>query len=126
MSRSAIRLYVKSAKVVTGTVQVQHARLRESYAVETEPKHDYVLDEGQKKVLQLVKEIAFKHGLEVEVLDVAKENVLRRALQEEREKIRTFPTLIAGPGRRLEGEITEVQVESLFSRIAEKTRKKYL
>lgn len=126
MSHSEIRLYVKSVKVVTGTTLVQHARLRESYAVETEPMHSYMLDEDQQKTIELVKEIARKYLLELEVVDMTRENVLRRVVQKEREKISVFPTLVAGSEQRIEGEITKEQVESFFSRIADQGRKKYL
>ena len=126
MSHSGIRLYVKSVKVVTGTMQVQHVRLRESYPVETEPKHEFVLDEDQQKIVELVREIAVKHRLEVEVVDVTRENVLRRTIQEELERIKTFPTLVVDSGKKFEGEMTKEQVESVFSRIADPRRKKYL
>jgi pheromone shutdown protein TraB len=74
----------------------------------------------------MVKDIARTHCLEVEVVDVAKENVLRRVIQKEREKIRTFPALIAGDGQKIEGEMTEKQVESFLSRIVDEARKRYL
>lgn len=117
---------MKSVKVVTVTMQVQHVRLRESYAVETEPKHEFVLDEDQQKIVELVREIAVKHRLEVEVVDVTRENVLRRTIQEERERIKTFPTLVVDSGKKFEGEMTREQVESVFSRIADPRRKKNL
>jgi pheromone shutdown protein TraB len=93
---------------------------------ETEPEYEFVLSENQQEVVDMVKEIARRHCLEVEVVDVAEENVLRRVMQREREKIKIFPTLIAGSGQKIQGEITEKQVESLLSRIADETRKKYL
>ena len=67
----------------------------------------------------MIRRIACKHGFEVEVVDVTRENVLRRILQKEREGIRIFPTLIASSGERLEGSLSEMQVESVFSRLAE-------
>lgn len=123
MSYSGVRLYVKSVKTITGITEIEHGRLREAHAVESEPKHDYVLAEDQQK---MVEKIARRHNLEVEVVDVTRENVLRRVIQEEGEKIRNFPTLVAGSGQKVEDEITEEQVESLLSRIADGARKKYL
>ena len=57
--------------------------------------------------------------MEVEVVDVTRENALRRILQKKRERIKNFPTLIASSGERIEGSFTERQVEELFSRLAE-------
>jgi len=65
----------------------------------------------------MVERIASKHGLEVEVVDVAKESVLRREIQKEFEKVRTFPTLTVSSGEKIEGKITEKEVESILSRI---------
>jgi ABC-type uncharacterized transport system substrate-binding protein len=54
-----------------------------------------VLPEDQQKTVETVERIARAYGLKVEVLDVASENALRRILQEERGRIKTFPTLVA-------------------------------
>ena len=126
MSVPRIRLYVKSAKTITGIREEEHARFREPHAVETEPEHDYVLAEDQQNVVELVEEIARRHSLDIEVVDVTKENVLRRAIQEERKKIKVFPALLADSGERIEGDITEEKAESFLSRIADRARKKYL
>jgi glutaredoxin len=128
MSYSRVRLYVKSVKTITGTAEVMHRRWGArggGYDEEIRPEYDYVLAENQQKIVEIVKQIARRYRLEVEVVDVSKENVLRRALQKEREKIRTFPTLVAGSGQKIEGNITEKQVESLLSRIADEAQKKY-
>jgi len=146
MSYSKITLYVKSVRTVTGVYDVRPVtsvddvmqraqgidrgvsspfRGRTPYAVR-KPRREYVLPEDQQKTVEAVERIARAYGLEVEVLDVARENVLRRMLQEERERIKTFPTLAASSEQRLEGEIAEEQVKFLFSKIAERTRKKYV
>ena len=128
MSEPQIRLYVRSVKTVTGTVQFERLTTRRPRlppVTVTEPKRDYVLPEYQMKTAEMVKSVASKFGLKVEVVDVARENILRRAMTREGKKIRTFPTLVAGL-QRVEGEITEVQVTSLFSRIADASRKKYI
>lgn len=108
MVESKIRLYVKSVKTVTGTVEVERVYIllpRLPPTAKTEPKHEYILSEDQQKTTEMVKSIAFKHGLEVEVVDVARENVFRREMEKEREKIRIFPTLIVSSGERIEGNI---------------------
>jgi len=129
MAGSGIRLYVKSVKTVIGTfrgLQVDgFGRGRRVYS-EREPEYEFVLPEDQQKVVDMVKVVARRYFLGVEVVDVAEENVLRRMIQREQEKIKIFPTLIAGCGTKIEGEITEKQVTSLLSRIADGTRKKYL
>jgi hypothetical protein len=71
----------------------------------------------------MVKTIASKYGLEVEVIDVTRENFLGILIRRRRGKIDIFPTLIAGSGQKAEGEITEKQVESLLSQMARE--KKY-
>ena len=85
-----------------------------------------MLPEDQKRIVTMVRSIASKYGLGVEVIDVGRENILHRTIQKEREKIGSFPALLADSGERIEGEITKDRVESLFSHIAEKIRKKYI
>jgi len=126
MAESKVRLYVKSVRTVTGTVEVEHARLREVHAVETEPKHEFILSEDQQKIVEIVQNISRRNSFEVEVVDVTRENFLRRMIKEKQEKIRTFPTLIMDSGRRIEGELTEEEVELFLSKIANERRKEYL
>ena len=114
----SIRLYVKSVKTVTGTVEIEREyipRPRLPTTARTEPKHEYILPEDQQKTAEMVKSIASKFGLRVEVVDVARENVFRREMQKEREKIRIFPTMIMSSGERIEGKISEQRVEELLS-----------
>jgi len=129
MSVSRVRLYVKSVKTVTGTIKVERltvARSRLPPTVRTETKREYILPEAQQRTVEMIKNIASKYGLEVKVVDVGRENVFHRAIQEEREKIRAFPALLADSGERIEDNITEEQAEHFLSRIADRTRKKYL
>jgi hypothetical protein len=129
MSVSRVRLYVKSVKTVTGTIKVERltvTRSRLPPTVRTETKREYILPEAQQRTVEMIKNIASKYGLEVKVVDVARENVFHRAIQEEREKIRAFPALLADSGERIEDNITEEQAEHFLSRIADRTRKKYL
>lgn len=129
MVESSIRLYVKGVKTVTRPFQGWQVRgfgrARGPWK-ERLPEYEFVLSEDQQEVVDMVKEVARRHCLEVEVVDVAEENVLRRVMQREQEKIKIFPTLVAASGRKIEGEITEKHVESPLSRITDETRKKYL
>ena len=118
MVKLNIRLYVKSVKTVTGTVEIEREytpRRRLPTTAKTEPKHEYILPEDQQKTAEMVKGIASKFDVKVEVVDVARENVFRREMQKEQEKIRIFPTLIVSSGERIEGKISEQRVEELLS-----------
>jgi len=129
MSVSRVRLYVKSVKTVTGTIEAERLYVPRPLlrpTVGTESRHEYILPEAQERTVQMVKNIASKYGLRVEVVDVAKENIFHRVIQEEREKIRAFPALHANSFEGIEGDITTEQAESFLSRIADRTRKKYL
>jgi hypothetical protein len=140
VSNSRVRLYVKSVKTVTGTRETERETLLRkplstpdrvkvegriaagtfrirTFETETEPTHEFVLSEDQQKTADVVKEIASRYGLEVEVVDVARENVLHRAIQKEFEKIRIFPTLIVSSGEKIEGKVTKEQIESFLSRV---------
>jgi hypothetical protein len=126
---SRVVLFVKSVKTVTETIVVERIytpRPRLPPTPETRQRHEYVLPEDQKKAVEIVKIIASKYGLEVEVVDVARENVLHRILQGKRDKLEAFPTLVADTGQRLEGEMTEEKVEQFMHQIASEGRKKYL
>jgi predicted DsbA family dithiol-disulfide isomerase len=99
---------------VEGRIAAGTFRIR-TFETETEPTHEFVLSEDQQKTADVVKEIASRYGLEVEVVDVARENVLHRAIQKEFEKIRIFPTLIVSSGEKIEGKVTKEQIESFLS-----------
>jgi hypothetical protein len=148
MAEPKIRLYVKSVKTVTGTVETEHEvfgpstldrpnrvkiegkvsngtfRLRQ-FAIEKEPKYEFILSEDQQKIVETVNDISQRYSLEVEVVDFTRKNVLRRIIKEKQEKIKVFPTLITDSGRRIEGKMTDEKVESFLSKIANERRKKY-
>jgi len=130
MSVPQLRLYIKSVKTVTGSVEVvspsASLRLRWNSTI-NEAKVEYMLPENQETTREIIMEVASNYGLEVQVIDVGRENILHKAIQEERERIKVFPTLLfAESGERIEGEITEEQAKSFLSRIADRSRKKYL
>ena len=128
MKGHKITLYVQSVKTVTGMEEwvrwgyVGGAGLRggyrliPDYKVYSEAKYKRALPDDQKKVVEMVKEVGHKYGFEVEVIDVAMENVLDRLMQEEVKKIRVFPTLITDSGERIEGDISKEQIESLLAK----------
>jgi len=129
MSHSVVKLYVKSVKTVTGSIDFERLYTRRSRlppTIEKKPIRKLMLPEDQERTVAIVKNIASKYGLDVEVVDMARRNVLQRVLEERKARIKTFPTILASPEGRLEGNITEDQVTSLLYKISEKTRKKYI
>lgn len=133
MACNLITLYVKSEKVVTGETSVREShlvkrgiargdsyRMRDmfwdtAFDTRVEELHDYVLPDDQKAVVETVKRFCERHSIEVRVVDVTKENLLHRAVQEEANKIKTFPTLITDSGGRVEGSFSEEQLEALLA-----------
>jgi hypothetical protein len=122
-----VRLYVKGVKTVSrakkfGTVTFATQHVGQGIASpvtfdsETEAKYESILPEEQKKIVEIVEETTSKHGLELEVIDVTRENVFHRTIREELERIRSFPTLVLSSGERIEGRITKEQIESMLSR----------
>ena len=140
---SKVILYVKSVKTVTGTVEAEReiigrqpgrpdrAEIEGSRAggkfrvrlfqTETGPKYEFVLPEDQKKVVEMVREAAYRLGLEVEVVDVARENPLHRIFQKELEKIEVFPTLLTD-SEMLMSDFAKERIEDFLSK-AETERK---
>ena len=122
-------IYVKSKKVIAGETSVTEPHLvspsRGSpasadfsplYETRTEKQYGYVLPDEQKAVLETVKRLCEKHGFELKIIDVTRENLARRAVQEEIRKVKSFPTLMTDSGRRLEGNVSEEQTESFLLR----------
>ena len=128
------RLYVKSEKraisehpvtephiIKKGAMRGDFRHMEDTYwntAFETkiEVEYDYFLPHEQKAIADTVEKLCEKHGYEVKVVDVTRENLIHRALQEEVNKITTFPTLIADSGQKLEGDFSEEQIELFLSK----------
>jgi glutaredoxin len=121
-------LYVKSAKTAIGTEKIDRQyftagpspkvggfRIIPKYEVESITKYNFVLPEDQSRVVEMVRKLAPKYGFDVEVVDVTKESIIHRVLQEEIKGIKTFPTLIIDSGEKIEGNISKEQIKSLLS-----------
>jgi glutaredoxin len=128
MRNKKVTLYVKSIKTIIGTekidrqyfsvgppVKVSGFRMIPKQEVDSITKYGFVIPEDQNRVVEMVREFAPKHGFDVEIVDVTKENILRRVLQEEIKRIKTFPTLITDSGEKIEGNISKEQIRSLLS-----------
>jgi len=123
-----VTLYVKSVKSAIRTEKIGHQKLIggpgvrggyrviPTYEVDSITKYNFVVPEDQNRIVEMVREIAPKHGFDVEVVDVTKENILHRVLQEEVKRIKTFPTLITGSGEKIEGNISKEQIKSFLSK----------
>jgi hypothetical protein len=133
-------IYVKSVKTVTGVEEVErellgryvgHApsrvkvegkvsdgtfRLRQ-FEETTVPEYEFILPDDQQRFVGTVKEVAATYGIEVEVVDVTKENVLKREIQEHFKNLSVFPTAITNDGKRIERNVTKTQLEKLLSRM---------
>lgn len=67
----------------------------------------FVFPEDQEELIDMVEEIARDHGFAVRVVDLAKE--------EAHERISVIPTLVTDSGGRLEGKISEKELESFLA-----------
>jgi hypothetical protein len=133
MKGPKVTLYVKSDKRIVGTETMEAKTLisggpgirpggyrmvppRATYDFEEVPKYEFVLPEDQRDFVEMVKKVEGELGFAVKIIDVTKENIVRRELQKEIEKIRTFPTLTTDSGKRVEGKgnVSEEQVESFL------------
>jgi hypothetical protein len=81
----------------------------------TVSKDEFVLPEDQQDTLKMIRETALSYGFKVEVVDVTKENFLRRRVQEHTKHITAFPTVVTDDGRRIEGVATKQKVEALLT-----------
>jgi len=122
MNKRKVTLYVQSIKTLIGTeewgqwgyvaspsIRPGGYRLVQDYKTYSEPKYERVLPEDQKKFVEIVKDIASKHGFDVEIVDVAKEK---------ERKIKIFPTLITDSGEKIEGSMPQEQVELMLRKAA--------
>ena len=128
MTNRKVTVYVKSVKTAIGTEKVGHTqfaggpgirggyRISPTYEIESITKYKFVLPEDQNEVVEIVEKIATRYGFDVEVVDVTKENILHRVLQEEVKKIKTFPMLVTDSGEKIEGNISKEQIKSVLSK----------
>jgi ribosomal protein L12E/L44/L45/RPP1/RPP2 len=75
---------------------------------------EYTLPPDQKKLVDLVKNVAKQYEYAVEIVDMAKENIVEKLI-EEIKGLDTIPTVKTSLGGRLEGsQITKENVELLL------------
>ena len=88
-------------------------RMIPDYKMHTEITYENVLPEDQERFLETVKAVASRLGFDVEIVDTG-----RRRL-----RIKKFPTLIADSGDKIEGIVSEEQVESFLADAKSSSRK---
>ena len=69
---------------------------------------EFAFPEYQQEIIDMVKEKASKHDFAVRVVDVTKEKA--------HHKVKVIPTLISDSGKRLEGKMSEEQLESFLAK----------
>ncbi len=75
---------------------------------------EYTLPAEQRRVVDLVKNIARKYDYVVEIVDMAKENIVEKLIEEIR-GLDTIPTVKTNLGGRLEGsQITKENIDLLL------------
>jgi len=75
---------------------------------------EYSLPPDQKELVDLVKNVAKQHSYTVEIVDMAKENIIEKLI-EEIKGLDTIPTIKTNLGGRLEGsQITKEDIELLL------------
>jgi hypothetical protein len=129
LEKRKVTLYVKSVKELVGTEKDGTWRFRvgagirggyrliRDYDVLTIGTYESVLPNDQKIIVEMVEAIADRHGFEVKIVDVTMESMLHR-ISEKLLRINAFPALITDSGEKIEGNISEEQVESLLEKVA--------
>lgn len=75
---------------------------------DTVPVNDFTFPQDQEETIEMVKEIAPKHGFAVRVVDLSRE--------ETHDAINVLPTLVSDSRKRVEGKISKEQLESFLSK----------
>jgi hypothetical protein len=89
-----------------------------TYATEARPQYEFILSEDQQITVEMVREIASRHNMEVKVVDVTRENVLFRAIRKEFRKTRVFPTIVSDSGISYKGPMSKEKIEDFLSKVA--------
>lgn len=118
--KSILTLYVKSVRTleeivtpdreseIAGTLGPHYYRGTPMGDGDTVPVDEFIFPEDQQELIEMVKEIASEHGLAVRVVDLTREEAHHR--------VEVIPTLITDSGKRLEGEMSEEQLESFLAK----------
>lgn len=124
-----ITVYVRSIKIPVGETFVEELypvkRASRAYEisrdtwfkVKRKKVYNYVLQDDQKENVEVVKRLSERYGLELKVIDVARETVIYR-LWRNLKGMRNFPVVENNRGRRLQGTFSQNELERLISESA--------
>jgi hypothetical protein len=101
MGGPKVRLFVKSIKTLTGTEEFEHV----TFPSRVGARPDKIEVEG-KRTTGTFRVKAYQTETEPAYV-----------IQEDLEKINTFPTITVGSGQKIEGVMTRKQIDNFLSRI---------
>jgi hypothetical protein len=116
--KSILTLYVKSVQTreeivtpdreseIAGTLGPHYYRGTPMGDGDIVPVDEFIFPEDQEELIEMVKEKAPEHSFSVRVVDLTRE--------EPHHIVKTIPTLISDSGKRLEGRISEEQLETFL------------
>lgn len=126
-----VRLYVKSLKIAVGIENVvidkptmqnlgggragNILRVYPTHEVRTVAKYEYVLPEEQEHLFEIVKEVALKFGLKLEIIDVAQRDSFDEPIPKEVKKLKNYPVLATESETVLATGLTREDVERFLS-----------
>ena len=85
------------------------------YKVYREPEYKSILPEDQRALVEMVKVASVKYGFKLTIIDVTKQSILHK-LEDRLMGIRIIPTLETDTGVKIEGDITEERIKTLFAK----------
>jgi hypothetical protein len=133
VKKGEVTLYVKSIKTAVANESISapalvwdstsrsmqpgaNPRVTQTRNFEQIVKYDFTLPEDQERTVQAVDKVASELGVDVKIIDVTKENAVRRAVQEEIRRIKTFPTFVTSSGEKIAGSLTEQNIRRLLQK----------
>ena len=126
MEAHKVRLYVRSLKKDVGTETVvvdvpitqivkNVIRVFPTHEVKTVTKYEYGLPEEQERLVEIVKEVAIKFGLKLEIIDVAQRDSFDEPIPKEVKKLKNYPVLATESETVLATGLTREDVERFLS-----------
>ncbi len=125
-----VRLYVKSIEKDVGTENIfidkptaliintasgTTIQTYPSREVRTVKKHQNVLPEQQKRVVEIVKEVVSKFGFQLEIIDVGQMDIFDKPLPKEVRELKDFPVLATESKTQLATGYAREDVERFLS-----------
>jgi glutaredoxin len=128
--KQEITVYVRSMKIPVGETLVEELypikpRAPRAYEiskdtwfkVKLKKIYRYVLPDDQKALVEAVKQLSERHGLELKIIDVTKETAMHR-LWRKLKGIKNFPVVKTNRGDRLQAPFSQSRLERFVSESA--------